>query len=138
MPLMASVFTSYTPCGTNKKVQTANGTLLTVAGIGTVNLAPIGKLESILHIPKLFINLVSVQKIAPLIPYKIKFNRINALLHDQERELKIGLQEPKRGFTTCRHMRPMSKNIQLTDNSYAGIVSRRITADERRGSSTVY
>ena len=53
-------------CGSNKKVQTADGALLTIAGIGSINLDPIGKLEDVLHVPKLFINLLSLQKIASL------------------------------------------------------------------------
>ena len=84
MTPIASLFASDSPCEINKKVQTADGTLLTVAGIGTVNLAPIGKLERVLHVPKLFISLVSVQKITSLIPYNIEFNGINAFLYDRD------------------------------------------------------
>ena len=84
---MASLFAYYTPCGTNKKVQTADGTLLTVASIGS-NLAPTGKLVHVLHIPKLNINLVSVKKIAWLIPYKSEFDGINPFLYDTVQALK--------------------------------------------------
>ena len=77
---ISSWFTSYIPCPNNLRVQTIDGTLLIVEGIRTINLHPIGKLEHVLHVPKLFISLVSVQRIASLIPYKIEFDGINAFL----------------------------------------------------------
>ena len=64
MTSTTDLFTLYTPCPTNKNVQTADGTLLVVSGIGTLNLDPIGKLEHVLHVPQLFMSLVSVQKLA--------------------------------------------------------------------------
>ena len=39
------LFSSYVPYAMNKKLQTTDGTLMTVSGIGTINLNPIGKLE---------------------------------------------------------------------------------------------
>ena len=76
MTLIADLFTSYTPCPNNKNVQTADGTLLVVSGIGTLNLDPIGKLEHVLHVPQLFVSLVSVQKLASVQPYKIECDKI--------------------------------------------------------------
>ena len=55
-----SLFTSYIHCGSNRRVQIVDETCLVVAGIGTINLEPVGKLEHELHVPKLFISLVSV------------------------------------------------------------------------------
>ena len=82
MTPIASWFTSYMPYPNNLVVQTVDGTLLIVAGIGTINLHPIGKLAHVLHVPKFFISLVLVQRIASLIPYKIEFDGINAFLCD--------------------------------------------------------
>ena len=53
---MTNLFTSYVPCSMNRKVQIADGILLTVSGIGPVNLDPVGKLEHVLHVPQLFIS----------------------------------------------------------------------------------
>ena len=60
------LFASYKPCTTVYNVQTANGTLLEVAGIGSVHIGPIGLVSTVLHVPKLFISPVSVQRIAKL------------------------------------------------------------------------
>ena len=54
----------YEPCITGHNVQTTDGTLLEFAGMGSVCIDPIGSLSTFLHVPKLFISLVSVQIIA--------------------------------------------------------------------------
>ena len=91
MTPIADLFTSYTPCPNNKNVQIADGTLLVVSGIGTLNLDPIGKLEHVLHVPQLFVSLVSVQKLGSIQPYKIEFDGLNAFLCDKVQRWKIGL-----------------------------------------------
>ena len=53
-------FTPYVPCMGNRKLQSDEGTLLPVAGLGTITIEPLGKLEHVLHVPKLFISLNSV------------------------------------------------------------------------------
>ena len=73
------LFVSYEPCLVDKWVQTVDGTLLKIAGIGSVRLAQIGLLTNVLHVPKLFVSLISVQKIAKLEEYRIIFERIDAL-----------------------------------------------------------
>ena len=94
-------FTSYIPCLNILKVQTSDDTLLRVVGIGTINLSPIGKLEHVLHVPKLYISLVSVQRIASLIPYKIEFDGINDFLCGKGGRLDwLGSMEVS---TTCHH-----------------------------------
>ena len=51
MTLIGCLFTTYHPCGSNKKVQTATETALTVGRIGIITLVPIGKLEHVIHVP---------------------------------------------------------------------------------------
>ena len=88
---IADLFTSYTPYPKNKNVQTVDGTLLVVSGIGILNLDPIGKLEHVLHVPQLFVSLVLVQKLASVQLYKIEFDSLNAFLCDKVQRWKIGL-----------------------------------------------
>ena len=45
--------------------------LLREAGIGSVKLHPIGLLTHVLHLPKLIVSLISVQKIAKMNEYMI-------------------------------------------------------------------
>ena len=65
MTPISSWFTSYIPCPNTLRVHTVDGTLLIVAGIGTIDLHPIGKIEHVLHVPNLCISLVSVQRMPP-------------------------------------------------------------------------
>ena len=98
MTPMMDFFTSYNPCPNNRKVQTADGTLLTVLGIGVISLEPIGRLEHVLHVPQLFISLISVQKVASLYPYKIEFDGLNAFLCNKVQMWKIGLADVRQGL----------------------------------------
>ena len=107
MTPMMDFFTSYNPCPNNRKVQTADGTLLSVLGIGVISLEPIGKLEHVFHVPQLFISLISVQKVASLYPYKIEFDGLNAFLCNKVQRWKIGLAEVRQGlYYLLTHRRP--------------------------------
>ena len=104
MTPIRSLFTACQSRGDNKTIQIADGTLLTVVGVGTIILDPIGKLKHVLHIPKLFISLASVKKIASLILYKIDFDGIHAFLFDKVRGSKIGLVRVHAGLFTYHLM----------------------------------
>ena len=82
---------SYEPCVSDKKVQTADVTLLQVAGIGRIKLEPIGLLTQVLHVPKLFISLVSIQKLAKMREYRIVFDNFDAFLYNKVHRWRIGL-----------------------------------------------
>ena len=60
-------------------MQTADGTLLTVAVIGSIHVETIGLLSRVLHMPKLFMSIVSAQ-IAKLDEYRIIFDDTNVFL----------------------------------------------------------
>ena len=91
MTLTHGLFSSYIPCTMNRKVQTADGTLLTVSGIGTITLKSIRTLEHVIHVPQLFISLVFVQKIASLAQYKIEFDGNDAFLCNKVQGWRTGL-----------------------------------------------
>ena len=63
-PFFSIFVVSYTPCINIKRVKTADGTLFIVARIGSINIKPLGILHYVLNVPKLFVNLVSIQRIA--------------------------------------------------------------------------
>ena len=54
---------SYEKIAPGKHVQTANGTLLQVIDIRHMNIQPIRKITNVLHIPKLLVSLISVQRL---------------------------------------------------------------------------
>ena len=60
MTPLSHIFTSYEPVALGKHVQTTDGTLLPVIGIGAIHVQPIGLITRVLHVPKLFVSLVSV------------------------------------------------------------------------------
>ena len=53
-------FLSYELCIIGQNVQTADGNLLKVAGIGGLHIELIGLLSTVLHVPKFFVSLMSV------------------------------------------------------------------------------
>ena len=53
---------AYTPCINIKGVKTADGTLLIVAGISSLNIKPLEILHYVLLVTRLIVNLVSVQR----------------------------------------------------------------------------
>jgi len=55
-------FSSYTPCPSNKKISTADGSLMTAAGQGEVQISLSITLKNVLHIPKLSVSLISIKK----------------------------------------------------------------------------
>ena len=130
MTPIRSYFISYIPCPSTLKVQTADGTLLTVAGIGTVNLHPIGNIEHVLYVPNLCISLVSVQRIASLIPYKIEFDGINAFLCDKLHGLKTGLTRIHGGLyylPSCRGTQKLSRSTFNNEGCSSSALVTRAT-----------
>ncbi|CAJ2627685.1 unnamed protein product [Trifolium pratense] len=63
MTPLPTQFSTYSPCLNNKKISTADGTLLTVAGQGDIQISPSIILRNVLHIPKLSTSLISIQKL---------------------------------------------------------------------------
>ena len=98
MTLTNKFFKSYEPIAPGKHVQTADGTLLPVAGLGTMEIPPIGLITHVLHVPKLFVNLISVQKLAKLTEYQIIFDDIDAYLFHKVQKSRIGLARIQHGL----------------------------------------
>ena len=73
-------FETYEKIAPGKHVQTADGTLLPVIGFGSMTVQPIGIIFNVLHVPKLFINLILVQKLAKMREYNILFDDVDAYL----------------------------------------------------------
>ena len=93
-----SVFESYETIAPGKHVQTADGTLLPVVGIGQMNIQPIGKITNVLHVPKLCVSLISVQRIAKMKDYNILFDDIDAYLCHKVHGWKTGLAKVQQGL----------------------------------------
>ncbi|KAJ9550707.1 hypothetical protein OSB04_014752 [Centaurea solstitialis] len=62
------VFSSYKPCSGTQKVRVADGSLAPVAGKGSVSISDQITLRSVLHVPKLRFNLLSVYQLIRSLP----------------------------------------------------------------------
>ena len=91
-------FMTFTPLDKGRHVKTADGTLLPVEGIGTLRLDPIGSLTHVLYIPKLFVSLVSVQRLANNKEHCILFDDLSAFLCNKVHGWKIGLAKVQHGL----------------------------------------
>ena len=60
---LSYLFSSYTPCAGNIKVRIADGSFASIAGKGSVVLSDSITLQSVLHVPKLTCNLLSISKL---------------------------------------------------------------------------
>ena len=81
-----------------KNVQTADGTLLPVVGFRSIKMQPIGTIINVLHVPKLFINLISDKRLASLREYNILFDDVDAYLCHKKLGWKIGLAKVQHGL----------------------------------------
>jgi hypothetical protein len=77
-------FSTYSPCPSNKKIATADGTLVTVAGIGDIQINHFITLKRVLHVPKLFVNLISIQKLTSDLSCSVTFQNDCCILKDKE------------------------------------------------------
>ena len=63
-----------------------------------MHVEPIGLLSRLLHVPKLFVSLVSVQRIAKLREYEILFDDIDVVLCNKVNGWNIGLSKVQYGL----------------------------------------
>src|ERR1044072_6722161 len=83
-------FSSYSPCSSNKKISTADGTLMTTAGQGEVQISPSITLKNVLHIPKLSVNLISIKKLIKDLSCSVVFYDNVGILQDKLSGRTIG------------------------------------------------
>ena len=60
--------------------QTIEGTLFRVAHIIRINIESLGTWHHVLHVPRLFVNLVYIHRLAKLDEYTIIFDDVDAFL----------------------------------------------------------
>ena len=77
------VFTSYDPSPGSSKVQTASSDLLTVAGIGRVALTPSLHLSRVLHVPRLVVHILSLNKLVRDLDHDLTFNSHSCFYRDK-------------------------------------------------------
>ena len=76
------LFSSYTQSSRNHRVQFANGSYMTIAGIGNIEISPMISLKEVLHVSNLSYNLISISKITKELNCLIKFSPTNCVVFD--------------------------------------------------------
>lgn len=71
---MSHLFIFYEPLSRNKKVCTAYGNLSPIVGQGSIRLSEKNILKSVLHIPKLSCNLLSISRLSKDSNYRVIFS----------------------------------------------------------------
>lgn len=93
-----NVFSTYSPCPSNRKVTTANGSSITVAGLGNVKISPFVTLRNVLHVPKLFTNLISIQKLTQDLCCNVIFHNNYCVFQDKGSGRTIGRARERNGL----------------------------------------
>lgn len=89
MASSASYMTKYMPCTTSIEISMADGTISPVMGFGTICISGL-KLKSVLHVPSLQCNLLSVHKITRDMNCYVTFFPSYCLFQDQASKRMIG------------------------------------------------
>ena len=84
MTHLSNKFSTYSPCPSNRKIVTADGSLITVAGLGDVKITPLVTLKNVLHVPKLSTNLVSIQKLTKDLCCNVIFDNNYCIFQDKD------------------------------------------------------
>ena len=88
MTPLHDIFMSNDPCMSDRGVHIVDGTLR-VASISNKNIKSLGILLHVLHVPRLFVNLISVKRLAKLDEYGIICDDLDAFLSNNVHGWKI-------------------------------------------------
>jgi len=92
------LFISYNPCPSSRKITVVDGALTTIAGQGDVLLNEHLTLKNVLHVPKLFANLISIQKLIEDTNCSAFFYSNVCEIQEQGKKRMIGLVRAREGF----------------------------------------
>ena len=98
MTPLSHCFITYSPCSSSKKITLANGSLTTVASQGDIILNNHLTLKDVLHVPKLFTNLISIQKLTLDNNYSVNFSSTCCEIQGQGLKKRIGLAIVRAGL----------------------------------------
>jgi len=98
MTPFSHVFITYNPCASSRKIMMANGSLTIVAGLGDVLLNKHLTLKNVLHVPKLFTSLISIQKLIEDTNCSVIFHSNVYELQEPGKKRMIGLAKARAGL----------------------------------------
>ena len=110
-------FSTYSPCPSNKKISTADGSLITVAGEGNIQISPSMTLNNVLHIPKLSTSLISIQKLTKDLSCNVIFDNNSCVFQDKNSGRTIGNAREWNGLYYFDNQNLLNNNISLFSES---------------------
>ena len=90
MTSFSNLFHNYNPCSSNEQIRIADGSYSTIVGKGLVNLSKTISLKSVLHVPKLACNLLSVSKLSKDSNCHVTFFESHYIFQKQSSRKMIG------------------------------------------------
>ena len=114
MTYSSQKFLSYKPCPSTKKIVLAYGSLTTVVGIGDISVNNHLILRDVLHVPKLYTNLISIKKLTQDANCLAIFSPNSCEFQERDSRKMIGYAKVKEGlyylkeFSELKYVPPMS------------------------------
>ncbi|KAJ9700568.1 hypothetical protein PVL29_006057 [Vitis rotundifolia] len=108
----SNMFESYSPCPGNKRVRIADGNFSPIAGKGLIKTSEEIDLKSILHVPKLTCNLLSVSKLSRDSNCCVIFYESHCIFQDQSSGKTIGSARMINGLYYFEDNLPSNKIAQ--------------------------
>ena len=106
------LFYSYNPCSGHEKVRIADGSFSSIAGRGHINLSASIGLKSVLHVPKLKCNLLSVSKLSKDSNCRVIFCESSCVFQDQKSGMMIGRAKAIGGLYYFEDIFSSNKEVQ--------------------------
>jgi transposase InsO family protein len=128
-------FTSYTPCPSNRKITTADGSVTTVAGRGDVRLSESLFLKNVLHVPKLCTNLISIHKLTNDSNCYVSFYPSYCVFQERSTKRMIGRAEARGGLY---YLDNPSRQDRAHNLSLSSIASLSDVSESRKDKILLY
>ncbi|KAJ7946112.1 Retrovirus-related Pol polyprotein from transposon TNT 1-94 [Quillaja saponaria] len=98
MTSTSSSFSSYFPCSGKEKVRVADGSLSSISGKGSICCTPSLTLSSVLHVPKLSMNLLSISTITKELNCTVLFDSSSCVFQELGTEKILGYGKEHNGL----------------------------------------
>lgn len=128
MTSSSKYFSSYTPCLSHRKITIADGSFTIVAGYGDVRLNSLC-LKNVLHVRKLFANLISIQKVTQDFNCRVIFLPSYCIFQEQETKKMIGLAKVRNGLYYLENLNLKNEALNSLPRSF---ISESVMSSEER------
>ncbi|RVW39021.1 hypothetical protein CK203_089160 [Vitis vinifera] len=108
----SNMFESYSPCPGDKKVRIADGNFSPIAGKGLIKISEEIDLKSVLHVPKLTCNLLSISKLSRDSNCCVIFYESHCIFQDQSSGKTIGSARMINGLYYFEDNLPSNKMLK--------------------------